>query len=104
MDLYEMKDELVIKAELPGLHKEDIDISLEGNTLVIKGEKKTEEVPQEASYCSCERCFGQFYRSLEPPFHVDADKVSSSYSDGILEIRLHKAEEAKSKHIEIKAK
>ncbi len=102
LDVIEDKDELVIKAEFPGIRKEDLDVSLEENTLTIKAEKKQEEVSEEATYYTCERCFGHYSRSISLPFPVDSDKLSSTFENGLLEIRLPKAEEAKPKRIEVK--
>ena len=94
--MYEEKGELVIKTELTDVKKEDLDISLEGNTLTIKAKKKREEVSKGATYHSGERYFGHYHRSLLPPFHVRTDKVSTASKDGLWEIRLPKAEEVKS--------
>ena len=102
LDIYEEKDELVIKAELPGVRKQDLDINLEGDILTIKAEKKSEEIAEDATYYSRERHFGQFSRSISLPFYVDADKISATFKSGILAIRLPKAEEAKSRHVEVK--
>ncbi|MDZ4231081.1 MAG: Hsp20/alpha crystallin family protein [Dehalococcoidales bacterium] len=104
LDIYEEKDELVMRAELPGICKEDIDISLEGDCLTIKAEKKQEEVHEDATYYSCERCFGSYSRTVTLSFPVNSDKISSTYENGLLEIRLPKAEEAKAKRIEVKVK
>lgn len=104
LDMYEEKDELVMRVEFPGIRKDDIDISLEGDTLNIKAEKKQEEISDEATFYKCERSFGQYFRSVSLPFPVNEDNISAMFSDGILEIRLPKAEEAKSKHIDIKVK
>ncbi|MBI4267217.1 MAG: Hsp20/alpha crystallin family protein [Chloroflexi bacterium] len=103
-DLYEIKDELVIKADLPGMKREDIDISMENDYLTIKGERKVEELPEDTKYYTCERYFGSFSRELFLPFPVSADKISATFENGSLEIRLPKAEEAKAKRIEIKVK
>lgn len=102
MDMYEEENTLVVKAEFPGVKKEDLDISLEGDVLTIKAEKKQEELAKDTPYYACERYFGRYARSMSLPFHVDAEKVSASFKDGLLEIRLPKAEEAKSKHIDVK--
>jgi len=102
LDIYQEKDELVVRAELPGVKEKDFDISLEDDVLTIKAEKKEEEVAEEATYYACERHFGRFSRSVSLPFHVDADKSSAIFKDGLLEIRLPKAEEAKGRHIEVK--
>ena len=104
MCMYEEKDDLVMQAELPGIKKEDIDISLEGECLTIKAEKKQEEWAKDATCYSCERCFGLYSRSVSLPFHVDADGISATYDNGLLEIRLPKSEEAKTKHIEVKVR
>jgi len=103
LDMYEEKDELVVKTELTGVKKEDLDISLEGDVLTIKAEKKPEEAAEDARKYTSERWFGQYSRSLSLPFHVDADKASATFENGLLEIRFPKAEEAKARHIEVKA-
>lgn len=102
MDVYEEKDELVVRAELPGVDREKIDINIEKDTLRIEAEKTGEEKTDERSYYLCERCSGKFLRSLTLPFPVDAGRASASLENGVLEIRLPKAEEAKSRHIEVK--
>ncbi len=104
LDMFEEKDDLVVRAELPGIKKEDIDVSLEGDCLNIKAEKKQEELSEESSYYTSERCFGDYSRSISLPFPVNGDKISATFENGLLEIRLPKAEEAKAKHIEIKVK
>ena len=104
LDMYEEKGELVVKAELPGVEKEGLDISLEGDMLHIKAEKKEEkeETDEETKYYACERRYGRYSRSVWLPFPVDANKISATFEDGVLHLRLPKAEEAKPKHIEIK--
>ena len=104
IDMYELEDEIHVRAELPGLKKEDIDISLEGETLTIKGEKKLEEVDEEANYFHCELGYGNFIRSVSLPFPVNSQKMSATFENGILEIKLPKAAEAKAKHVKIEAK
>lgn len=104
LDMYEEKDELVVKAELPGVEKDSLDISLEDDVLHIKAEKKEEkeEKDEDAKYYACERFYGSYHRSLSLPFPVDAKKVSATFEGGVLHLRLPKAEEARPKHIEIK--
>lgn len=102
-DMYTENGELVVKTELTGVKKEDLDISLEGDVLTIKAEKKDEEVAEEATHYASERHFGQYSRSLSLPYHVDADKASATFENGLLEIRIPRAEEARAKQIEIKA-
>ncbi len=104
LDVYEEKGELVVKAELPGIEKKELDISLEEDMLTIKAEKKQEEVAEDATYYVSERHFGQYFRTIALPFHVDVEKISATFKKGLLEIRLPKAEEAEAKHIEIKTK
>ncbi|MDP2730958.1 MAG: Hsp20/alpha crystallin family protein [Dehalococcoidales bacterium] len=104
LNMFEEKDELVMRAELPGIHKEGIEISLESDCLTIKAEKKQEEVSEDATYYTCERCFGTYSRSVSLPFPIDGDRVSATFENGLLEIRLPKAEEAKARHIEVKVK
>ena len=102
-EMYEEKDQLVVKTELPGIQKEELDVSLEGDVLTIKAKKKQEEVTEDATYYTRERHYGEYYRSVSLPFHVDGDKTSATFENGLLELRLPKAEEAKTKHIEVKA-
>ena len=102
IDLYEDRDHLVLKAELPGMKKEDIDISLHGEVLTLSGERKEEETFDKAETYRAERFLGRFQRTLTLPVRVDASKVQASYKDGILTVTLPKAEEAKPKQIEVK--
>ncbi len=104
VDMYDKKDEIVVKAEVPGVEKENVNISLTDNTLTIKGEmKKEEEVKEEDCYYS-ERSYGSFARTLNLPAKVQADKVKASFQNGILEIHLPKVEEAKPKEVKVEVK
>jgi HSP20 family protein len=102
LDVYEEKDEIVIKAELPGMDKNDIEVNISDSELTVKGEKKKEETIDEENYYRCERSYGAFVRSVELPTDVKADKVKASFKNGILEIRMPKTEEAKTKEVKIK--
>ncbi len=102
VDLYEEKDDIVVKAELPGLEKEDIEVNLSDNRLTIRGEKKQEEEVKRENYYRSERSYGSFSRTLELPREVQTDKVKAAFKNGILEIRLPKTEEAKKKETKIK--
>lgn len=104
LDMYEEEKELVVKAELPGVKKADLDISLEDDVLTIKAEKKAEEEVKDATHYARERRFGQYYRYMTLPVHVDAEKVTATLKKGLLEIRLPKAEGPETKHIEVKVK
>ncbi len=103
VDLYEDKDSIVVKAELPGMNKDEINLSLHQGTLVISGERKTESHDGEGESSRSERFFGRFQRALELPRPVDANKVTASYKDGILTVKLPKTEESKPKQISVKA-
>src|SRR5262245_14769030 len=102
IDIYEDKSSLVVKAEIPGLLKDEIDVSVNGNMLTIKGEKRKEEEVKEKNYYRSERSFGSFVRTLELPTDVHGDKVKATFKDGILEVRLPKTEEAEKKEIKVK--
>ena len=101
-DIYEEKDQLVMKAELPGIDKKDLDITLEGNRLTIRAEKK-EEVKEGATHHTRERYYGQYFRSVTLPYPVKEGEILATFDNGVLELRLPKAEEVKAKKIEIKA-
>jgi HSP20 family protein len=102
VDVYEEKDDIVVKAELPGMDKDNIEVNLTDHTLTIKGEKKKEEEVKEENYHRSERSYGSFLRTLELPKDVHADKVKASFKNGILEVRMPKTEEAKAKEIKVK--
>ncbi len=102
VDIFEEKNELVIKGELPGVKEEDLDIGLKDGILTIKAEKKQEEVTEEATYYRREQSYGQYYRSIQLPSPVKEKKISAKFENGLLEIRLPRAEEAKPKRIEVK--
>jgi HSP20 family protein len=102
VDLFEEKDDIVVKAELPGMEKNDIEVNLTDHTLTIKGEKKKEEEIKEKNYYRSERAYGSFVRTLELPREVHADKVKATFKNGVLEVRVPKTEEAKAKEIKVK--
>ena len=101
LDLYEDKDNLYVKVELPGLKREDIDVSLHEGSLSISGERKSEQKHEDAEVYRAERFFGRFQRTVTLPTPVAADKVKAQYKDGVLNITLPKTEEAKPKHIDV---
>jgi HSP20 family protein len=102
VELYEDKDKYTVRAELPGMKKEDIDVTFSGDTLTISGEKKKSEERKEGDTYRSERFFGRFQRSITLSQPVDASRIEAHYQDGILTLTLPKAEEAKRKQIEIK--
>jgi len=103
IDIYEDKDKVTVKAELPGMKKEDINVSLENKTLMISGERKDEEEHKEGDNYRAERFFGRFQRTITLPSLVNADQIKGNYKDGVLTIELPKSEEAKPKQIDIQA-
>lgn len=103
VDIFENDNNVVIKAELPGMNPKDIDVRLENNILMIKGERHFEKETKEENYHRVEREYGTFSRSFSLPAAVKEDKVFAEYRDGILKITLPKREEAKPKAIKIEA-
>jgi len=101
VDLAQDKDNITVRAELPGMKKEEIEISLHDGVLTLSGERKVEQKHEEAEACRSERFLGRFHRTLPLPASVEADKAKASYKDGILTVVLPKAEEAKPKQIEV---
>lgn len=102
VDLFEEKDNVVVKAEMPGLDKKDVEVNLTDSRLTIKGEKKKEEEVKEEDYFYSERLFGSFARVLELPCKVKGDKVKASFKNGVLEVTLPKSEEAKQRSVNVK--
>ena len=102
VDLYEEKDDIVVKAELPGMEKDNIEVNLSDRRLTIKGEKKQEEEVKKEGYYRSERSYGSFVRTLELPREVQTDKVKAAFKNGILMIRLPKTEEANKKETKVK--
>jgi len=101
LDVFDDKDNLVVKAELPGLKKEEINLSLHDGVLTISGERKLESERKEGESFRSERYFGKFQRSVTLPTAVDSTKVNATYKDGVLTVELPKAEEAKPKQIAV---
>jgi len=104
LDVFEKDDRFAVKAELPGMKEKDIDVSVVGDMLTIRGAKKSETEVKEEDYYCCEHSYGNFYRSIALPSTVDATKIEANCEDGILEVSLPKAPEVKPKKIAISAK
>jgi len=104
LDMYEKDDRFVVKAELPGMKEDDIDVSVTDNTLNIKGERKAESEVKEENYYRSERSYGKFYRSVALPSNADAQNIEANYEDGVLEVSIPKAAEAKSRKVKVSAK
>ena len=101
-DMYEEKGQLVVKTELPGITEKDLEVTLEGDVLTIKAEKK-EEVTEDATHHTRERYYGKYVRTMSLPSRVNGDKISATFDSGVLELRIPKAEEVKTKRIKVKA-
>ena len=101
VDMSETKEEVIVHAEVPGMTKEDITVTLQDNVLTLRGEKKQEKREQEASFHRVERSYGSFVRSITLPTLVQVDRVKAAYKDGVLTVSLPKAEEVKPKEISI---
>ena len=102
VDVSEDQKEIVVHAEIPGMDKKDIDISLNGRVLTIQGERKQEREEKDKNYHRMERKHGSFTRSFELPADVDGDKVEAEYKNGVLQLNLPKTKERSVKKIEIK--
>jgi HSP20 family protein len=101
VDIYETEDAIVLKAELPGIDPEDVEVRVEDNTLYLKGERKYEKEVNEQNYHRIERSYGSFARSFTLPNSISAEKVKAEYKDGLLTLTMPKREEAKPKTIKI---
>lgn len=103
LDIEETEDAIVVRAELPGMNKEDIKVSLSGDTLTISGERKFESEKKNRTYYRQERIYGKFQRTVTLPAEVEGDKAKASYKAGVLELILPKSEKSKAKEITIVA-
>ena len=102
VDVYETKESIVLKADLPDVKKEEVDISVEGNVLTLRGERKREKEVKEKDFYRMERSYGAFSRSFTLPGSVDADKIEADFAGGVLKVTLPKREESKPKQIKVK--
>ena len=101
VDISEGRKDITVKAEMPGIEAKDLDISIDGRLLTIKGEKKQEKKEKEETYYRVERSYGYFNRTIELPAGVDPDKVKASYKRGILKIKLRKSTEYETRRIKV---
>lgn len=101
LDISETQKDLLVKVEVPGIDPKDIDISLHGDMLTIKGERKQEKEEKDENFHRIERSYGVFSRSIRLPVEVEGDKVKATYKNGVLKITLPKVKEAASKKIEV---
>jgi HSP20 family protein len=102
VDMIDRKEELLVRADLPGLEQKDVEVSVEDGMLTIRGERKEEKETKEEDYYCCERWAGAFARSVALPAGIESDKVKATFRNGVLEVHLPKTKEAKAKKIDIK--
>jgi HSP20 family protein len=101
VDIYENKDQIVLEAELPGMNREDFDLSLENNVLTLRGERRFEKKDESDNYHRVERSYGSFTRSFTLPQTISPENVTAEYKNGVLRVLLQKREEIKARRIEI---
>lgn len=101
IDIYENADSMVLEAELPGMKREDFELSFEDNVLTLKGERKFEKKTEEENYHRIERAYGEFSRSFTLPHTVTVEDAKAEFSNGILKVTLKKREETKARKIEV---
>ena len=101
VDIYETDNDLVLKAELPGIDQKDIDVQVENHTLSLRGERKVEKETKEENFRCVERSYGSFSRSFTLPETVDQEKIRAEYKDGVLTVTLPKRPETKPKQIKV---
>lgn len=104
VDIFETADSIVMKAELPGVSRENIDIQVRDNTLALKGERTFEREVKDENYLRIERSYGAFQRAFSLPAVIQQDKIKAVFKDGVLEVTMPKAEEAKPKQVKIDVK
>ncbi|HEY0545793.1 MAG TPA: Hsp20/alpha crystallin family protein [Pyrinomonadaceae bacterium] len=101
VDIYENKDQIVLEAELPGMKREDFDLSIENNVITLRGERRFEKQDEGDNYHRVERSYGSFARSFTLPQTVQADEVTAEYRNGVLRVTMPKREEVKARRIEV---
>ena len=101
VDIYENKDNIVLEAELPGMNREDFELTVENNVLTLRGERRFEKRDEGDNYHRVERAYGQFSRSFTLPQTVSAENAAAEYKNGVLRVVLQKREEVKARRIEI---
>ena len=101
VDMYETNDDLILDVELPGVREKEISLTITGDVLTVKGDRQLGEQLNNAHYFHMERTYGKFERSIRLPMPVQAGQVTAAYRDGVLEVRLPKAEEVRPKEIRI---
>lgn len=103
-DIIETKDDIVIKAELPGIDQKDVDVQIENGVLSIQGQRNAEKETEDKGFRRIERAYGSFFRSFVLPPNVEVDKIAATFVNGVLEVRMPKKEEAKPRAIKVDVK
>jgi len=101
VDVYEDEKKVVLKLEVPGIEEKDLDVSVENNTLTVKGERKFEKEEKEENFHRIERRYGSFYRAFSLPTTVDTENIAAKYEAGVLKLELTKKPEAQPKQIKV---
>ena len=101
VDIYENENEVVLNAEIPGVDEKDVEIKVEDNTLILKGERKFEKEAKEENYHRIERSYGSFFRSFALPGYIEQDRIEAEHENGILRIRMPKKLELKPRKVKI---
>jgi HSP20 family protein len=101
VDIFENKDSIVLEAELPGMNREDFELTVENNVLTLRGERRFEKKDEADNYHRVERAYGSFTRSFTLPQTVSSENANAEYKNGVLRVTLHKREEVKARRIEI---
>jgi len=102
VDIYEDDKKVMLKLEVPGIEQKDLDVSVENNTLTVKGERKFEQEEKEENFHRIERRYGSFYRAFTLPSTVDTESIAANYNAGVLKLELKKKPEAQPKQIQVK--
>jgi len=101
VDIYETDEGLTVKAELPGVKKEDVSVEVKENVLTLKGERKADSEVSDDKYYRRERCFGTFQRSFSLEYHVNPERIKARFKDGVLEVTIAKPEQEKPKQVTV---
>jgi HSP20 family protein len=104
VDIYETDDKVVLKADLPGIEQKDIDLRIEDDMLVLRGERKFEKEEDKEDFHRIERTYGAFQRTFRLPGTVDQSKIEAKHKDGVLEVTLHKREDTKPRQIRVEVR
>ncbi|MBA2132749.1 Hsp20/alpha crystallin family protein [Capillibacterium thermochitinicola] len=102
VDLKETDQEIILEADLPGMNRDDLEITVDHNQIILKGEMKRNETKEERGYHLTERRYGTFYRAIQLPVEVKAEQASAKYRNGVLEVRVPKADSAKNRGYKLK--